>query len=121
MMARAKNSICYRRFTSVEFSAAQNNICRLGLNQQSEEAIDDFMNEGGISDDIASGTNPAIENYYGKYYIFLQTVSEIGLQLLALSLYDWHARRCISEKDLQEPATQEEKLNWDKNLLTDSK
>ena len=83
-------------------------------------SIHDVINEGGSANDIASGTNPVVGDYDGKDDIFPRLGSDIRQQLLALPPYYWHASRCISAKDIQYPATQEEKLNWDNDLLTDS-
>ena len=65
------------------------------------------MNEGGSADDLASGTNHIIDDYDGEEDIFPQLGSEIGKQLFALPPSYWRASRCIYEKYLHDPATQE--------------
>ena len=110
----------FQGFTSVKGSAAQNKICWLGLNQQAEEAIDNVMNADGSADDLASGTNTDVNDYDDEEDISPQPGIDIRQQLLALPPSDCSASRWISEKDIQDPETQEENLTWDKNLLTDS-
>ena len=56
----------FQGFTSVKVSAAQNKRRRLGLKHQEEEAIYDVINEGGSTDDLASGTNPVVDDYDDK-------------------------------------------------------
>ena len=110
----------FQGFTSVKVSAAKNKRLRIRLNNQTEESIYDVMNQGGSADDLASSTNPVVDNSYDEEDILPQPGSDIGCKLLALPSSDWRDNRCIFAKDLQYPVKQEEKLTWDNNLLTDS-
>ena len=76
------------------------------------------MNESGSAYDLASGTNPIVDNCDDEEDIFLQPGSDIGQQLLDPPLSYWRASRCIYENDLQDQATQDEKFTRNNDLLT---
>ena len=72
----------FQGFTSVKVGYAQNKRRRIGLKKQAEESIYYVMNESGSAYDLASGTNPIVDNCDDEEDIFLQPGSDIGQQLL---------------------------------------
>lgn len=133
------------QFYTVEFTTAkENKRRRLDRKQEAEDAIAEVVNEASIGSPVGNSGNSSTaassstaaaaaargvrndisgeeEGGGDDDDIVLDPVSDAGRVLLALPPSDWHAVRCELSKDLEDLATDEERLTWDCDIMPESK